>query len=62
MKDFEYDDIYGESIIVEIGQMIRNAKKFTSVKELTQQIQQDVKVARNLQINHGKGLKVIQPE
>jgi riboflavin kinase/FMN adenylyltransferase len=39
-------DLYGETIEVEFGQKLRDEKRFSSIEELRQQIQQDIKKAR----------------
>jgi riboflavin kinase/FMN adenylyltransferase len=41
-------NLYGKTIEVEFGQKLRNEQKFSSIKELRQQIHQDIEAARKL--------------
>lgn len=46
---FDFDkDIYGENIEVEFLKMIRKEKKFNSISELQQQIENDIKTAKKM--------------
>lgn len=42
------DDIYGEELEVELGQCLRNEKRFSGVEELKEQITRDCTLARRL--------------
>lgn len=51
--DFD-ENVYGESVIIQVLKKIRNVRQFKGEKELFDQITQDVKISKNIFKNYAK--------
>ncbi|MCS7258698.1 MAG: bifunctional riboflavin kinase/FAD synthetase, partial [candidate division WOR-3 bacterium] len=48
LKFYEYSNLYGQKILIEIIDRLRDEKKFNSIEALTKQIEEDIKKAYEL--------------